>query len=89
MRGEALSLTSSSSAPQFCSSVQLTPSELWVMAITHRVSRSGRVTQPTCPHSRVCILWNALTGMDGVHTPSRLNGATKDPTQHSAGKINK
>lgn len=69
-------MTSSSSAPQFCSSMRLSPSELWVRAITHHVSRSTPVTQPTCPHSRVWILWIALTGMDGIHAPSRLDWRT-------------
>lgn len=72
-----MSLTSLSSAPQFSSSVWPTLSELWVRAITHRVSRSGPVTQPTCPHSRVWILWIALTGMDGIRTPFRLDAGQR------------
>lgn len=71
--GEAPSLTSSSSAPRFCSSV----SELWVRAITHHVSRSGPFTRLTCPHSRARILWIPLTGMDGPHTPSSSDSAQR------------
>lgn len=80
-----MSLTSSSSAPQFCSSVWPALSELWVRAITHRVSRSGPVTQPTCPHSRVWMLRIALTGMDGIHTPFRLDAGRRSTRITSAG----